>query len=270
MGDNELVDNLKKAWASIAQLGAELQESQWKAGTDCPGWSVQDQLSHLVGTEARLLGRSAPEHVPDGLRHVKNEIGERNEVQVDWRRPWAGTKSLEEFLEVTGQRLRTLRGMTTQDFAAETQTPLGPGTVADLLRIRIMDTWVHEQDMRRAVGRPGNLDGPVAAHSVGHLAAAMPYVVGRKVKPPDGATVVFQVNGPAGRTLAIAMEGSRANPLEDTPPAPTVRLSMDVETFACLSCGRWQPETVLQSGKVKIEGDTSLGETIVSQMNIMV
>ncbi len=69
MDDKELVDNLERAWASIAQLCSELQESQWKTGTDCPGWSVQDQVSHLAGTESRLLGRPAPDHVPDGERY---------------------------------------------------------------------------------------------------------------------------------------------------------------------------------------------------------
>jgi hypothetical protein len=29
------------------------------------------------------------------------------------------------------------------------------------MHIRIFDCWVHEQDMRRATGRPGHLTGPV-------------------------------------------------------------------------------------------------------------
>ena len=114
------------------------------------------------------------------------------------------------------------------------------------------------------------MDGPVAEHSTERVARAMPYVVGRKVQPPDGTTVVFRVTGPAGRTLAIAMQGARANPLDDMPSTPTVSLTMDVETFACLGCGRWGPGMALQSGKVQVEGDQSLGQTIVAQMNIMI
>lgn len=46
-------------------------------------------------------------------------------------------------------------------------------------------------------------------------------------------------------------------------------LSMDVETFTCLGCGRWTPEATLQAGKVQLIGDTALGQTILAQMNIM-
>lgn len=270
MGGRELVDRMEAVWGSISELCGTFTETEWKTPTDCPGWSVQDQVSHLAGSESQLLGRPVPDHVPIELTHVKNDIGQRNEVLVDWRRSWPGARVLEEFLEVTGERLRVLQGLSEQDFQAETQTPIGPSTAADLIGIRIFDAWVHEQDMRRAVRRAGHLDGPVAAHSVGRLAMAMPYVVGRKVQPPDGTTVTFQVIGPAGRTLDIGMEGSRANPLEAPPELPSVRLTMDVETFACLGCGRWGLGMALQSGKVQLDGDQGLGQTIVAQMNIMV
>ena len=54
--------------------------------------------------------------------------------------------------------------------------------------------------------------------------------------------------------------------LSNHPPSAS---PWDAETFGCLGCGRWNPEEVLQSGKVSIEGDTALGQSIVRQMNIM-
>ena len=270
MSNQEVVDKMEMVWSSIAGLARTFSEPDWKTPTDCPGWSVQDQVSHLTGSESRLLGRPAPDHTPGALSHLKNDIGRSNEVLVDWRRSWPGAKVLEEFLEVTGERLRILKGLSDEDFQAETQTPVGPGTVTDLIGIRIFDAWVHEQDIRRAVGQPGHLEGPVAEHSVERVARTTPYVVGRKVQPPDGTTVVFRVTGLAGRSLAIAMQGARANPLDDVPSSPTVTLTMDVETFVCLGCGRWDSDYALQSGKVEIQGDDSLGRTIVAQMNIMV
>ena len=77
------------------------------------------------------------------MSHVKNEFGQRNEVWVDWYRSWSGTQVLQQFQEVTGKRLNVLRAMRPEDFAAPTQTPIGPGTMRDLLHIRIFDAWVH-------------------------------------------------------------------------------------------------------------------------------
>ena len=268
MSTQELVDNMERVWSSIAGLASTFSETDWKTVTDCPGWSVQDQLSHLAGSESRLLGRPAPVNTHEGQTHVKNDIGQGNELQVSLRRSWTGGRVLEEFLEVTEERLRVLQGMSEQDFQVETRTPAGPGTVADYIAIRIFDAWVHEQDMRRAVRRAGHLDGPVAVHSVGRLAMVMPYVVGRKVQPSDGTTVVFLVTGSAGRTLTIAMQGARANPVDNLPSTPTVSLTMDVETFACLGCGRWETSTAIQSGRVQIDGDQSLGRSILEQMII--
>jgi hypothetical protein len=43
---------------------------------------------------------------------------------------------------------------------------------------------------------------------------------------------------------------------------------MDSETFACLCFGRWDAETVLESGRVLLAGDRELGRTIVRQMTV--
>ena len=270
MSDMELVDYMEQVWRSIATLCSPFTEDQWKTPTDCPGWSVQDQVSHLVGAEVGILGRPSPNHTPAETSHVKNEIGQRNEVVVDWRRSWPGAKVLEEFQQVTGERLGLLRVMSDADLQVETQTPIGPGTVAEFLRIRIFDAWIHEQDIRRAVGQAGHLEGPVAIHSVGRVARAMPFVVGKKAGAPDGTTVVFHITGNAGRVLPIVVEGTRAHEPEEQPQSPTVRLTMDAETFTCLGCGRWAPRESLESGKVTIQGSQELGETILNQMNIMI
>ena len=270
MSDMELVDYMEQVWHSIATLCSSFTEEQWKTLTDCPGWSVQDQVSHLVGAEVGILGRPTPDHTPAETGHVKNEIGQRNEVVVDWRRSWSGARVLEEFQQVTGERLVLLRAMSDADFLVETQTPIGPGTVAEFLRIRIFDAWIHEQDIRRAVGRAGHLEGPVAIHSLGRVARAMPFVVGKKAGAPDGTTVVFHITGNAGRVLSIVVEGSRARELEERPTNPAVQLTMDAETFACLGCGRWTPSETLESGKVTIQGSQALGGTILNQMNIMI
>lgn len=270
MHEQETIANLAAVWRSIEGVCAELDEGQWALPTDCPGWSVKDQLSHIVGTEATLLGRPAPDHTPANAGTLRNPLAERNEVQVDYRRPRSGAEVLDEFREVTAARLAALRAMDATEWDREVQTPVGPGTVREFMQIRIFDAWVHEQDIRRAVGRPGSLEGAQAAHAMGRIALAMPYVVGKKAGAPEGASVVFEVTGPVHDVLPIGVAGGRARPLDAVPERPTVRLALDFETFMCLACGRWDPAPILAEGRVQIIGDRALGRRVVESLNFMI
>ncbi len=99
--------------------------------------------------------------------------------------------------------------------------------------------------------------------------SALPYVVGKKVGPPDGTTVVFDVSGSRPQTIAIGVEGGRAKPLSSPPEKPSVTLAMDAQTLACLGLGRWDPAASLDEGQVTITGDDALGRAVVGHMNFM-
>jgi uncharacterized protein (TIGR03083 family) len=262
-----VVDKLEMAFRSLDDLCSSLTNEEWALPTDNPGWSVQDNLSHIVGTESTILGRAAPEHDPGEKAWVRNPIGAGNEVHVDYRRYWPPDKVLEEFREVSGERVKATQALTAEELQGESWTPIGQGTVADLLAIRIMDIWVHEQDMRRAVGKPGNLEGPIAEHAFSRHSTAMPFVVGKKVAPPDGTTVVFEVTGPAGGTIAVRKDG-RANILGEVPESPDVKLTMDLETFNRLCCGRGDPAELRKN--VTVSGDSELADKIIQEFNFMV
>jgi len=48
MSDQEIVEKLARVWRSVADLGATFTETEWKTPTDCPHWSVQDNVSHFM------------------------------------------------------------------------------------------------------------------------------------------------------------------------------------------------------------------------------
>jgi uncharacterized protein (TIGR03083 family) len=268
--DQELVDQLDQVWRAIGDLGSSLSEREWKTPTEVPGWTVQDNLVHITAFEWAALGRPAPVHqIPEGLAHVKNDFGRLNEVFVDSRRHRHGIDALAEFRAVTGDRVEQLRGFGPEDFAAASFTPVGPGTVRDLLPFRVFDSWVHDQDMRRAVGRPGDLTGAAADAAVERILTAMAFVVGKKAQAPAGSTVVFDLTPPLARRFAIRTDG-RARRLAEVPAEATVRITTDGETFTRLACGRLDPADVLAGDAVHLEGDERLGRRVVEQLNFVV
>jgi hypothetical protein len=54
----------------------DLDVEQWRTVTDCPGWTVQDQLSHLIGIERSLLGEAAPDWAEPLGPHVRTEFAQ--------------------------------------------------------------------------------------------------------------------------------------------------------------------------------------------------
>lgn len=261
-----IVELQGQVFRALDDLCSGLTADEWAKPTDCPGWDVKDNLSHIVGTESSILGRPGPEHDPGEKEWVKNPIGAGNEIHVDYRRSWTGAQVLKEFREVISERMEKLRAMSDEELAADSWTPIGPGTVRDLLAVRIMDCWVHEQDIRHAVGRPGGLDGPIAQHAFMRHSGALPFVIGKKVAPPDGTTVVFSVEGFGD--VAIVKDGKRANLMDEAPESPTVKLSMDLDTFNRLCCGRGDPDEAM--AKVRIDGDEDLGRQVLANQNFMV
>ena len=270
MTDQELVDALAEVWSSIDVVCAPLSQAQWNALTECPGWTVQDTVAHVIGIEAMSLGMPTPELDPPDAPHIKNDVGRMNEIWVESLRALDGAAVLDRFRDVTGQRLAGLRALDADGFGGESWTPVGPGTVRDLLPFRIFDSWVHEQDIRRALGTPGHLTGPAAVASIERVIGAMPYVIGKQVKPPDGTTVVFDLGGAGGqRTVAVGVEGGRGKMLETAPGAPAVKIATTLELFTRLGCGRVDGTAALADGSVTLSGDDTLGRTVIERMNFM-
>ena len=262
-----LIDRLDEVWASLDDVLAELTEAQWKTATGCPGWSVQDNVAHLIDYEANLLGWPRPLHEVEAPPHAVNPMGVANEVGVDARRPMTGAAVLEEFRRTVAARSEQLRLMVPADLAAEFDTPAGPGTVHDMLVLRVMDTWTHEQDIRRAVDRPGHDTGPVVEHSLDYFARFLPFVVGKKAKAPEGSTVVFEIGASASggtRREVIEVVDGRARRAERGSDEPTVVLSMPATTFVALVGGRSDaPDDVV------ITGDEPLGSAVLAGMGFM-
>jgi uncharacterized protein (TIGR03083 family) len=268
VADRDFIDQLDLIWRSTAALGRELDESEWATPTDCPGWTVKDQLSHVVGTESALLRRPGPPPAASGLDHVRNPIGEMNEAWVEARRPQPGPTVLAEFEEVTAARLAALRAMTDEQLAEVGPSPIGQVPYATFMDVRVMDCWVHEQDMRRALDRPGHLDGPAAAAALRRLAGTLGYVVGKRLAPPDGSAIAIELTGPLARTLVVSVTGGRAAVSDATgpPPEATVCVTLPAETFAYLVAGRRRAEQALASGGATVSGDVVLGRRLLDNL----
>ena len=254
--------------ASLRNLCTGLTESQFKTPTQCPGWTVQDNLSHLIGTEKSMGGHGSTTHRATSLEFVKNPIGEMHEHEVDARRSLTGTEVLKEFVQVMSSRRAQLESEPEEYFTKEAMTPTGKGTVADFLHIRVMDCWVHEQDMRRALNIVGNQNSASGELTVDRLCRTLPIVVGKRAAAPEGSSVIIHITGPIVREIAITVVNSRATVVAQLSKPPVMELFFDSNTFVELATGRATADET--RARWKVTGDTDLGERVVGSINMMI
>jgi uncharacterized protein (TIGR03083 family) len=105
----DTINTLEQTWRSMTEFCETLTETEWKTASQLPNWSVQDNLSHIIGTESSMQGIPRPDHTAPDKSHVKNPIGDVNEDDVDVRRARSGAEVLAEWKSVMEQRLATLR-----------------------------------------------------------------------------------------------------------------------------------------------------------------
>ncbi|HEX4865103.1 MAG TPA: maleylpyruvate isomerase family mycothiol-dependent enzyme [Acidimicrobiales bacterium] len=264
----DLTSQLEDVWAELALLGNGMADTEWHAPSPCPGWDVSAQYAHVIGTESMLLGRANPEVDPGKPGHVRNDIGGFNEVWVAALAGCSKGEVLEKFEEVASERAKALKAMTEDDFSAPAWTPVGQADYRRFMQIRVFDCWVHEQDVRDAVGRPGHESGPVAEQSVDEIVRALGFVVGKKAGLPAESTVSFRLVGPVSRAIDVAVVDGRAKVVSSLDTPATVTLSLSSSALCRLGCGRVSPESVLDGalGGVKMSGDAELGRRVVSNL----
>lgn len=108
------LQNYADAWThsieAIAELVQPLVEGEWNRPTPCPGWSVRDIVSHVIGMETEMLGDPRPIHsLPRDLYHVRSDFARYMEVQVDVRRHHTAPEMTSELEYILIRRARQLR-----------------------------------------------------------------------------------------------------------------------------------------------------------------
>lgn len=261
-----LAEYVETWWQAVTDLTALLEQvpdEEWSTPTDLAGWDVRAVASHTAHLESVLAGRPEETAEVGEPPHVTGLMGLYTEIGVVTRRDRTPSEIVAEIREVTSLRHEQLLADPPTDAGARPAVIFGgvPWTWEVLLRNRPLDVWMHEQDVRRAVGRPGGLDTRPAQHTADYLTESFGFVVAKKAGAAPGTTAVLDVAG--SPTIAFTVnDAGRGERLPVVPSDPTVALRTDRESFVVLAGGRRQPP----EGAVTIEGDAELGARIVSVM----
>ncbi|MEV0998934.1 maleylpyruvate isomerase family mycothiol-dependent enzyme [Nonomuraea sp. NPDC050202] len=245
-----------------------LEPADWARATVCPGWDVHDVVAHVLNDYMRRLSGARDGH--SGAVFADDEtlpayLARTNDEFVRAGRQLS-PRLMIELLEHLGPQLDAVwaahdleapAGLNVSWAAADVDSP---GWL-DVGR-EYTEFWVHQQQVRDAVSRPGATEPELLAPVLGVFAQALPFTL-RAHDRPEGTVTVLEVLGPAGGRWSAVWRAGRwrmaasgdqpAPPVTATPgdepvtaaprdePAPPVttapggepaaRVSMDQDTF---------------------------------------
>lgn len=250
---------------SFTRLLEHVGDDQWDTPTDLPGWDVHAIAAHTAHLESLLAGRPHDDVEIGDAPHARGMMGQFTEQGVVARRAESADALISEIRASATARHTQLLADPPTDPAAPAPGAFGAigWTTGLLLRNRPLDVWMHEQDVRRALDMPGNLDSSAAVHSADYLMESLPFVVAKRAQAPVGSVVRLEVAGHDPVTAVVGEDG-RGRPGDEAAGEPSVTLSTDRETFIVLAGGRRPAEP----GVVRISGDEALGERVVASLGV--
>ena len=255
-------------WEAVNDFTVLLEKvpvEAWGTPTDLPGWDVHAVAAHTGHLESLLAGHDHDDVEIGDAPHARGVMGQFTEQGVVARRGRTPDELINEIRSSSTARHTSLLAAPPTDPAAPAPGLFGAigWSTRTLLRNRPLDVWMHEQDVRRALGMPGGMDGPAARHSAGYLAESLGYVLAKRLKAEPGTTALLEVEGHEPVAAGVTDEG-RGQLLAEAPAKPTVSLRTDRESFIVLAGGRRRPP----ADRVEIIGDEALGQQILDHLAV--
>ncbi|MDE3044413.1 MAG: maleylpyruvate isomerase N-terminal domain-containing protein [Acidobacteriota bacterium] len=265
-----VVDALEQTWSSVERLLRRQPLEAYDRPTNLPGWSVRDVLSHLVGFELLLRGDAPPAHEGAWPDYVHNPVGELNEVYVEAYRQRPGPEILAQFREVSEAALARLRQLGDEEWERVGWSPEGERPYHRFMETRVLDSWIHLQDLRDALLEPADDHGVGEEIVLNRFEAALPYVVGKKMRAPEGFVLRLNLRGRLARSVVIGVREGRAAPLLEPVDALDLEVTTPVALFWRRAAGRVSAEAFLGASATECSGDAALARAFADALVIMI
>ncbi|MEV2218269.1 maleylpyruvate isomerase family mycothiol-dependent enzyme [Nocardia vinacea] len=218
---------------ALVDLLRSLDVADWAKPTVCPGWDVHDVTAHILNDYLRRISGSRDEY--DGAVFVEGDtlptyLARVNDEFVHAMRQ-CSPQVLIDLLTHLGPQLDLV--WATTDLAGPAHLDVswaGPERSPAWLDIArdYTEFWVHQQQIRDAVSRPGADDVPMTRPVLVTFLHALPFALRDRTRP-RGTAVLFEITGPAGGYWTAVSDGAGWD-LTNTPveqPAASVRMAQD-------------------------------------------
>jgi uncharacterized protein (TIGR03083 family) len=264
------------AHAERQRLGRTIQYAppkSWEAQSACAGWTNRDVIAHLAAQDtaaAQLLGGGPAEEL-DAFRRANG-----GELWVDGFNRWAvevrADLPAREILAAWGRAADLLLGRAAELPDADWPARRVPWLAGDigvryLIQSRIVEWWVHGEDVRSGAGLEPNLQHwPI--YLTNDMAIRMlPYALGLAGLGFPGATVRVDLEGMGGGAWHW---GLTAGESPDADKKPDAFIQGRAHAFCLVAARRAAAGSFLDDGNLVIGGDEDLATAVLDNIRAYV
>ncbi|WP_328498700.1 maleylpyruvate isomerase family mycothiol-dependent enzyme [Streptomyces sp. NBC_00414] len=257
---------------ALVDLLDALGPDEWSRATVCPGWAVHDVAGHILHDYVRRLsagrdGHPGPDFGPDETLAAfltrTNEDFVRTARQISPRLMTDLLAHLGARLDAawSSRQLSDPAGLDVSWAAPGVQAPLW----LDIAR-EFSEFWVHQQQIRDAVGRPGAAEPQLLHPVLDTFMRALPQTLCR-TPAPVGTTVRVRVPGPAGGRWAAVRHSDRWALADDPPAVVAAKVEIDADTLWRLATRGISVPTA--RGRATTYGDAALTSAVLDIVSIV-
>ena len=266
---------------ALVDLLQSLSAYTWNAPTVCAGWSVKDIAAHLLADDLGRLARGRDAHgatafAPSGPENVEGQllafINHQNEAWVDAARRLS-PRLLIDLLLWSGDETQAYFASIDMFAIGEPVHWAGPEPAPVWLDIarEYTERWIHQAQIRDAVRAPALTAPRFFLPLLDTLVRALPHTF-RDTDAPEGTHVRLDVTGvgPGGSPpvqWSLVRETARWVLFDSAPVHPATTVRMDGNTAWLLFTKGITKAAAL--ARVRIEGDSQLGEKVLETVSIM-
>jgi uncharacterized protein (TIGR03083 family) len=245
----------------------------WSRATTCAAWSVKDIVAHLLDTGLRRLSLDRDRFAPPAaeISSYADLVAYLNRLNAEWV-----TAACRLSPQVLMDLMDRMSAQLHQYFAAlEPHAPARFGVAwagdhvspvwFDIGR-EYTERWLHQQQIREAVGAPGLVAREWLHPALNIFMRALPHTY-RATSAEPGRSIHFAITGEAGGDWTLRREPAGWSLFSGRDDASAARVTLDQETaWKLLSKGL--PREAARH-RVRIEGDARLGDPVLGALAVM-
>ena len=245
------LEGYRRTVKSFDAVLGDLSDAEWHLPV-LRDLDVQGLVGHLIGVEREfqaVLGLVDDRAGVAGADHV---AATQPDAEAQRGRPPAQTRA-----DWQAACRRTVDHLASRDAAGLAEAVVLHGmtlAVDRILIVRFFEMWTHEEDIRRATGRPlQGPDGSRLALMTALAVAALPIGLDRAGRPRPGRMVRLVLTGPGGGVFQASLDRPAVG-------EPDVRIVADAADFCRLVANRLPAEGL----GAAISGDAALGADVLA------